>query len=113
MRGSKARAGHSTGEPCHRRWSAYGKLQGKGRRRSSPRSSITSVLTTSKRRSLNSRRMLHLGVDGLTCRDYEQHLERNLEDLHARVDRGAYRARPSRRVLRQNIDRKVEDAGKT
>jgi hypothetical protein len=24
-------------------------------------------------------------VDGLTCRDYEQHLERNLEDLHARV----------------------------
>jgi hypothetical protein len=29
--------------------------------------------------------------DGLTCRDYEQHLERNLEDLHARVHRGAYR----------------------
>src|SRR5207342_1481454 len=38
------------------------------------------------------------GVDGLTCRDYEQHLERNLEDLHARVHRGAYRAQPSRRV---------------
>jgi hypothetical protein len=37
-------------------------------------------------------------VDGLTCRDYEQHLERNLEDLHARVHRGAYRALPSRRV---------------
>ena len=35
---------------------------------------------------------------GLTCRDYEQHLERNLEDLHARVHRGAYRALPSRRV---------------
>src|SRR5438128_1019839 len=31
-------------------------------------------------------------------RDYEQHLERNLEDLHARVHRGAYRALPSRRV---------------
>src|SRR5258705_3855784 len=39
------------------------------------------------------------GVDGLTCRDYEQHLERNLEDLHARVHRGAYRALPSRRVF--------------
>src|ERR1700736_5429947 len=91
---SKARAGHSTGEPCHRRWSAYGKLQGKGRRRSSPRSSTTSVSITSRRHSLNSRRMLH----GLTCRDYEQHLERNLEDLHARVHRGAYRALPSRRV---------------
>jgi hypothetical protein len=38
------------------------------------------------------------GVDGLACRDYEQHLERNLEDLHARVHRGAYRALPSRRV---------------
>src|SRR6202047_1116663 len=38
------------------------------------------------------------GVDGLTCRDYERHLERNLEDLHARVHRGAYRALPSRRV---------------
>src|SRR5258708_11898300 len=37
------------------------------------------------------------GVDGLTCRDYDQHLERNLEDLHARVHRGAYRALPSRR----------------
>jgi RNA-directed DNA polymerase len=38
------------------------------------------------------------GVDGLTWRDYEANLERNLEDLHARVQRGAYRARPSRRV---------------
>src|SRR6476659_6600911 len=38
------------------------------------------------------------GADGLTCRDYEQHLERNLEDLHARIHRGAYRALPSRRV---------------
>ena len=38
------------------------------------------------------------GVDGLTWRTYEQALERNLEDLHARVHRGAYRALPSRRV---------------
>jgi RNA-directed DNA polymerase len=38
------------------------------------------------------------GVDGLTCRDYEHHLEGNLEDLHARVHRGTYRALPSRRV---------------
>jgi RNA-directed DNA polymerase len=38
------------------------------------------------------------GVDGLTCRDYEADLGRNLEDLHARVHRGAYRALPSRRV---------------
>jgi RNA-directed DNA polymerase len=37
------------------------------------------------------------GVDGLTWRDYEADLERKLEDLHARVQRGAYRAQPSRR----------------
>jgi RNA-directed DNA polymerase len=38
------------------------------------------------------------GVDGLKWKDYEQNLERDLEDLHARVHRGAYRALPSRRV---------------
>jgi RNA-directed DNA polymerase len=38
------------------------------------------------------------GVDGLTRQDYEADLERRLEDLHARVHRGAYRALPSRRV---------------
>jgi RNA-directed DNA polymerase len=38
------------------------------------------------------------GVDGLRWRDYEADLERNIEDLHDRVQRGAYRALPSRRV---------------
>jgi RNA-directed DNA polymerase len=38
------------------------------------------------------------GTDGLTWRDYEQDLEGKLEDLHARIHRGAYRALPSRRV---------------
>src|SRR5881628_2876360 len=38
------------------------------------------------------------GVDRLTWKDYEADLECNLEDLHARVHRGAYRALPSRRV---------------
>jgi RNA-directed DNA polymerase len=38
------------------------------------------------------------GVDGLTWRDYEADLERNLRELHARVHRGAYRALPGRRV---------------
>jgi hypothetical protein len=38
------------------------------------------------------------GVDRLTWKDYEADLERNLKDLHARVQRGAYRALPSRRV---------------
>ena len=38
------------------------------------------------------------GVDGMTWRDYEQNLKINLEELHARVHRGAYRPQPSRRV---------------
>ena len=38
------------------------------------------------------------GVDRLSWKDYEVELERNLEDLHDRVQRGAYRALPSRRV---------------
>jgi len=37
------------------------------------------------------------GVDGLTWQDYEADLDRRIEDLHARVQRGAYRALPSRR----------------
>ena len=38
------------------------------------------------------------GVDGLTWRAYEADLERNLEELHGRLHRGAYRPLPSRRV---------------
>src|SRR5262245_34389862 len=38
------------------------------------------------------------GVDRLTWKDYEADLERNIEALHDRVQRGAYRALPSRRV---------------
>ena len=37
------------------------------------------------------------GVDGVTWQDYEANVETKLQDLHARVQRGAYRALPSRR----------------
>jgi len=37
------------------------------------------------------------GVDGVMWQDYESDLESNLQDLHSRVHRGAYRAKPSRR----------------
>src|SRR5271165_6054394 len=37
------------------------------------------------------------GVDGMTWETYEEELDRRIEDLHARVKRGAYRALPSRR----------------
>jgi RNA-directed DNA polymerase len=37
------------------------------------------------------------GVDGMTWDTYEQDLDRRIEDLHTRVQSGAYRAQPSRR----------------
>jgi RNA-directed DNA polymerase len=44
------------------------------------------------------------GVDGVTWQDYGQDLEGNLKDLHARLHRGAYRAKPSRRVFIPKAD---------
>jgi group II intron reverse transcriptase/maturase len=44
------------------------------------------------------------GTDGLTWRDYEQNLKANLEDLHARIHRRAYRPVPSRRVYIEKPD---------
>ena len=38
------------------------------------------------------------GVDGVTWEDYGRDLEQSLLDLHGRLHRGAYRAKPSRRV---------------
>jgi len=38
------------------------------------------------------------GIDGMTWSEYGQGVEARLADLHARVQRGAYRAKPSRRV---------------
>src|SRR5262249_10077730 len=46
------------------------------------------------------------GVDGLTWQTYETDLERNLTDLHSRVQRGAYRALPSRRAYIPKADGK-------
>jgi RNA-directed DNA polymerase len=46
------------------------------------------------------------GVDGLTWETYEADLERNLTDLHSRVERGAYRALPSRRAYIPKADGK-------
>ena len=51
------------------------------------------------------------GVDGVTWKDYGQDLERNLVDLHARVQGGAYRARPSRRVFIPKPDGRLRPLG--
>src|ERR1700679_3559501 len=51
------------------------------------------------------------GVDGVTWQQYEQNLEDNLVDLHARVHRGAYRALPSRRKFIPKADGRERPLG--
>jgi group II intron reverse transcriptase/maturase len=51
------------------------------------------------------------GVDGVTWRDYGEDLEANLRDLHARVQRGAYRARPTRRAHIPKADGRLRPLG--
>jgi group II intron reverse transcriptase/maturase len=51
------------------------------------------------------------GVDGVTWEDYGRNLEANLRDLHARVHRGSYRARPSRRVFIPKADGRLRPLG--
>ena len=51
------------------------------------------------------------GADGVTWRDYGLDFEANLQDLHARVHRGAYRATPSRRVFIPKPDGRLRPLG--
>jgi RNA-directed DNA polymerase len=53
------------------------------------------------------------GVDGVTWDQYEEGLEGNLTDLHARVHTGAYRALPSRRRFIPKADGKQRPLGIT
>jgi RNA-directed DNA polymerase len=52
-----------------------------------------------------------VGVDEVTWLDYGQDLERNLQDLHARVHRGSYRAKPSRRAYISKADGRQRPLG--
>ena len=51
------------------------------------------------------------GVDQETWKDYGQGLEHRLRDLHARIHRGAYRAKPSRRVHIPKADGRFRPLG--
>ena len=51
------------------------------------------------------------GVDGMTWQEYETGLEGRLVDLHSRVHRGAYRAKPSRRVYIPKADGRQRPLG--
>jgi group II intron reverse transcriptase/maturase len=53
------------------------------------------------------------GVDGETWRHYGESLERNLDDLSDRLKRGAYRAKPVRRVYIPKADGRQRPLGVT
>src|SRR5262244_2214124 len=53
------------------------------------------------------------GVDGETWRHYGEELERNLQDLADRLKRGAYRAKPVRRVYIPKADGRQRPLGVT
>src|SRR6516162_4953887 len=48
------------------------------------------------------------GVDGETWRHYGENLETNLQDLSERLKRGAYRAKPVRRVYIEKVGKPGE-----
>jgi len=51
------------------------------------------------------------GVDGVTWKEYESGLEEKLAVLHSQVQRGAYRAQPSRRVYIPKADGRQRPLG--
>ncbi len=51
------------------------------------------------------------GVDGVSWQSYGQQLEGNLHDLHARLHRGAFRAKPSRRSYIPKADGQLRPLG--
>src|ERR1035441_9721554 len=64
------------------------------------------------RRSYQSlKRQAAAGVDGVTWEEYGEGLEDRLVDLHGRIHRGAYRAKPSRRVWIPKADGRQRPLG--
>ena len=114
------KAGQPAAEPVERRAGTEGNASQQSTRRAQDRESVSQALervrTAARQRKKEKFTALfhHLsipmlrtaffalkreaapGVDGLTWQDYEADLDHRIEDLHARVQRGAYRAQPSR-----------------
>ena len=115
------KAGQPAAEPVERRAEAKGNASQQSTRRAQDRESVSQALKRIRQiaRQRKKERFTSLfhhlsaellrlaffalkrdaapGVDGLTWQDYEADLDRKIEDPHARVHRGAYRALPARR----------------
>src|SRR3989475_2342640 len=123
------KAERSAAEPVEPRAVAKGNANQQSRRRAQSRASVSQALERIRQAARDRKKekftalFHHLstdlleeaffelkedaapGVDGLTWRDYEADLDCNIEGLHDRVQRGAYRALPSRRGLKTQTHR--------
>lgn len=59
----------------------------------------------------NLKKTAAVGIDEVTWHDYEQDLETHLPDLHGRIHRGAYRAKPSKRIYIAKADGRKRPIG--
>jgi RNA-directed DNA polymerase len=101
---SKTRPGHSAGSDAS---SALGRVREVARRDKEAR--FTALLHHVSPERLRRaywaiRPQAAPGVDGVTWIDYGRNLETNIQGLHARVQAGRYRAKPSRRVYIPKAD---------
>jgi group II intron reverse transcriptase/maturase len=70
-------------------------------------------LETLRMAYFNLKKEAAAGVDGETWRHYGEELEKNLQDLSTRLKRGAYRAKPVRRVYIPKADGRQRPLGVT
>ena len=115
------KAEQSAAEPVERRTGTKGNAGQQSTRRAQDRASVSQALSrvrkvAKERKTEKFTTLLHHldlsmlrtaffalkkdaapGVDGLTWESYEADLDPRIEDLHARLHRGAYRAQPARR----------------
>ncbi|MGV1009515.1 MAG: group II intron reverse transcriptase/maturase [Dermatophilaceae bacterium] len=108
---SKTHPGHSAGSGAS---SALGRVREVARRDKDAR--FTALLHHVSRGRLRAaywaiRPQAAPGVDGVTWAEYGQDLEEHLQDLHARVQAGRYRAKPSRRVYIPKADGRQRPLG--
>ena len=64
----------------------------------SPHCCVTSPVDLLKQSYLSLERNSAPGIDGVTWQAYGENLEEKLTDLHDRMHKGSYRARPARRT---------------
>ncbi len=108
---SKTQPGHSAGSGAS---SALGRVREVARRDKEAR--FTALLHHVSQGRLRAaywalRPQAAPGVDGVTWAGYGQDLEVNLRDLHARVQAGRYRVKPSRRVYIPKADGRLRPLG--